>query len=182
MMTKKRHESAHPGRQRLYEGRIIDLNLEHVHLPGGQEVELEIVRHPGGAAVVAIDAEQRVCLLRQFRHAADGWLWELPAGKLDPGEAPEVTALRELAEEAGVEADRLTSLGIMHSSPGVCTEIIHLYMARDLSTAELNHEHGEVIEVHWEPLSEVLIWCDEGKITDAKTLVGLYRAAALLRE
>jgi len=181
-MTKKRHESAHPGRQRLYEGRIIDLNLEHVHLPGGQEVELEIVRHPGGAAVVAIDAEQRVCLLRQFRHAADGWLWELPAGKREPGEEHEVTAQPDPAQDAGVAADRLTSLGIMHSSPGVCTEIIHLYMARDLSTAELNHEHGEVIEVHWEPLSEVLIWCDEGKITDAKTLVGLYRAAALLRE
>ncbi len=168
------------GFQTLFQGRVIELGLERVGLPNGQQVELEIVRHPGGAAAVALDDHGRVCLLHQYRHAAGGWLWELPAGKLDPGELPEATASRELTEEAGVEARRLIPLGFTHSSPGVCTEVVHLFLARDLTESELAHEHGELIEIHWEPLEKALTWCDEGRITDAKTLVGLYRAAAML--
>lgn len=168
-------------REPIFKGRVIDVARETVELPNGRQVELEIIRHPGGAAVVALDAERRVCLLRQFRHAGDGWLWELPAGKLDPGEGPFATAVRELAEEAGVTAGDWFGLGFMHSSPGVFTEVIHLWLARDLAMQAHAQESDEVIEVHWLPLTQALDWCADGTITDAKTLIGLYRAEAALR-
>ena len=91
-------------REPLFQGRVVDVAVETVELPNGRRVELEVIRHPGGAATVALDEQERVCLLRQFRHAGGGWLWELPAGKIDPGEEPLATARRELEEEAGVRA------------------------------------------------------------------------------
>ncbi len=167
-------------RKQVYHGRIIDLNLETVTLPNGVQAELEIVRHPGGAAAVALDAQQRVCLLRQFRHAAGGWLWELPAGKLDAGETPLTTARRELQEEAGVAAARWQALGRLVSSPAVLTEVIHLFLARDLTAVEAGHEQHEVIEVHWIALDQALAWAATDTILDAKTAIGLFRAQALL--
>ena len=107
-------------------------------------------------------------------------MWELPAGKIDPGEAPLATATRELAEEAGVSAADWIDLGFMHSSPGVFTEVIYLWLARDLVLRDHAQERDEVMEIHWLPLGQALDWCSDGTITDAKTLVGLYRAAALL--
>lgn len=168
-------------RESIYQGRVIDIAIETVELPNGRTADLEIVRHPGGAAVVALDEQERVCLLRQFRHAGGGWLWELPAGKIDAGEAPLVTARRELEEEAGLSAEDWTDLGILHSSPGIFTEIIALFLARGLESRERDHGHDEVIEVHWMPLSQALDWCNDGTITDAKSLIGLYRAGALIR-
>jgi ADP-ribose pyrophosphatase len=165
-----------------FHGKIVDVGVERVRLPNGRQVDLEVIRHPGGAAAVALDERRRVCLLRQYRHVAGGWLWELPAGKLDPGEGPAVTAERELAEEAGLVAATWDSLGQMHSSPGVFAEVIHLFLARGLSEVDLGHGADEVIEVHWVALDKVLQWCLNGTITDAKTLVGLYRAAAFLRQ
>jgi ADP-ribose pyrophosphatase len=172
---------ADKSRRQVFQGKIIDVGVEHVRLPNGRHVDLEVVRHPGGAAAVAIDDRRRVCLLRQFRHVAGGWLWELPAGKLDPGEGPATTAERELAEEAGLMAATWDSLGRLHSSPGVFAEVIHLFLARGLSEVNLGHDVDEVIEVHWIALDQVLDWCLDGTITDAKTLVGLYRAADFLR-
>lgn len=163
----------------IYRGKIIELCLENVMLPNGALVELEIVHHPGGAAVVALDRENQVCLLRQYRHAIGGWLWELPAGKLDPGEPPLTTAQRELEEEAGLRATRWESLGKIISSPGVFTEIVYLFLARDLSSVPANTEAHEVLEVHWVPFTEALARAREGEITDAKTLVGLFRAGAV---
>jgi ADP-ribose pyrophosphatase len=168
-------------RETIFQGSVIDLGVETVELPNGNQAALEIVRHPGGAAAVALDEQERVCLLRQFRHAADGWLWELPAGKIDPGETPFATAARELGEEAGVTAADWTDLGPMHSSPGVCTEVIHLFLGRGLEPVGHAHHRDEVIEIHWLPLSQALDWCGDGTITDAKTLVGLYRASALIK-
>jgi 8-oxo-dGTP pyrophosphatase MutT (NUDIX family) len=178
---KAREVPTDAGRTSIFKGKVIDLGLEQVRLPTGRDVQLEVIRHPGGAAVVAVDERQRVCLLRQYRHAAGGWLWELPAGKIDPGEGPAATAERELAEEAGLFAASWDSLGYLHSSPGVFTEVIHLYLARGLSEIDLGHEADEVIEVHWFPLADALIWCADGNITDAKTLIGLYRADGMLR-
>ncbi len=161
----------------IYQGRVVRLNVEDVQLPSGHRVPLEIVHHPGGAAVVALDAARRVCLLRQFRHAAGGWIWELPAGKLEPDEPPAVTARRELAEEGGVRATSWHSLGHYLSSPGVLTERIHLYLARDLEPAPGTHEAGEVFEVHWIELERALEWIDTGAIEDGKTGFGLLKAA-----
>jgi 8-oxo-dGTP pyrophosphatase MutT (NUDIX family) len=169
------------GTRRVYAGRVVTLDVEVVSLPDGEEVELEIVRHPGGAAVVALDAEGRVCLLRHYRHAAGGWLWELPAGKLDGGEAPLLTARRELAEEAGVSAGLWTGLGTVISSPGVFTEIVHLYLARGLSPAVAAPEPGELFEVTCTPLGDACRRALEGDITDSKTVIGLLRAEYRLR-
>ena len=166
----------------LFRGRIISLTQERVRLPNGHEAELEIVHHPGGAAVVALDQADQVCLLRQYRYATGGWLWELPAGKIDDEEPPAQTAQRELVEEAGREATDWRELGFMHSSPGIFTEVVYLYLARHLIPVALGHEQEEVIEVHWVPLNQAMEWCRDGTISDAKTLIGLFRAQALLAE
>jgi ADP-ribose pyrophosphatase len=157
----------------VFTGRVLTLNLEQVRLPNGQVAELEIAHHPGGAAVVAIDAEGRVCLLRQFRHAAGGWLTELPAGKLDGGEPPLECARRELAEEAGVSARRWEKLGEFFSSPGVLTEVIHLFLAQDLEPADASPEDHEVLEATWIPLRDAVDLAACGQLQDAKSLIGL---------
>lgn len=158
------------------------MDVDVVELPNGQRTELEIVHHPGGAAVVAIDEKDRLCLLRQYRYAASGWLWELPAGKIDAKESPLATAQRELAQEARIRAACWISLGCILSSPGVFTESIHLFLAHELSCEPGGEpEAHEVIEVHWLTLDKALTWASSGRILDAKTLVALYRAQAHLR-
>jgi ADP-ribose pyrophosphatase len=161
-----------------FSGRVIEVNVERVRLPNGSVADLEIIHHPGGAAVVAIDTQQRVCMLYQYRHAAGGWVWELPAGKIDHREPPLQTAQRELAEEGGMTAARWDSLGDALSSPGVFTEVIYLYLARDLSPTTSAPEEHEVFSVEWRPLSEWLALAHRGDIRDAKTLIGLFRASA----
>jgi ADP-ribose pyrophosphatase len=166
-----------PDQQTLhYCGRVVRLTTDEVVLPNGHRALLEVVHHPGGAAVAALDAAGRVCLLRQYRYVADGFLWELPAGKLEPPEPPLATAQRELAEEAGVQAAHWRALGECLSSPGVFTERIHLYLATGLTPAASAHERSEVIEVHWVPLTEACSWALDGTITDMKTALGLLRA------
>jgi ADP-ribose pyrophosphatase len=163
-------------KREIYAGRVLRLNIETVRLPNGHVTDLEIMHHPGGAAVVAIDAQRRVCLLRQFRHAVGGYLWELPAGKLEPGEPPATTAARELIEEAGCRAARWLELGYSVSSPGVFTEKVYLYLALDLTPVERAPEAGEVFEVHWLPFEDALKRCADGDIADSKTVLGLWRA------
>lgn len=165
----------------VFKGRVLTLNLEQVRLPNGHVAELEIAHHPGGAAVVALDADGRVCLLRQFRHAAGGWLIELPAGKLDGGEPPLECAQRELAEEAGVVATHWEKLGEFYSSPGVLTEVIHLFLARDLAATDARPEEHEVFEARWIPLEEAVELAADGRLQDAKSLIGLLWAREKLR-
>jgi 8-oxo-dGTP pyrophosphatase MutT (NUDIX family) len=164
----------------IYRGTIIDVGIETVALPNGKQVDLEVVRHPGGAAVVAVDAQDQVCLLRQYRYAANGWIWELPAGKLDAGESPILTAQRELSEEAQLQGARWRCLGSMLTSPGVLSERVHLFLAQELTPRVGETEPHEVLEVHWLSLTEAIGWAGCGTIIDAKTLIGLYRAQQFL--
>ena len=166
-----------PEKQTLqYQGRVIRVTTDEVRLPNGHQALLEVVHHPGGAAAVALDSAGRVCLLRQYRYVADGWLWELPAGKLEPDEPPLLTAQRELVEEAGVSAQAWRSLGVCLSSPGVFSERLHLYLATELAAATAAHERAEVIEVHWVPFEQACGWALDGTIADCKTAIGLLRA------
>ena len=160
----------------VFRGKITYLTVDTVDLPNGHRADLEILHHPGGAAIVAIDDQNRVCLLHQFRHAAGGYVWELPAGKLEPDEPSELTAKRELIEEAGVAASTWRSLGISLSSPGVFTERIHLYLATNLTPAPDAREAAEVFEVHWVDLETAVQRVLNGEIDDSKTGMGLLRA------
>jgi 8-oxo-dGTP pyrophosphatase MutT (NUDIX family) len=169
-----------PSITNVFTGRVIAVNIEQVELPNGRTAELEIIRHPGGAAVVALDEDHRVCLLRQFRHAADGWIWELPAGKIDNREPPLQTAQRELEEEAGIAADSWRSLGDYLSSPGVLTEVVHLFLATELHTLPPRPEEHEVFEVHWLPFAHALAMAHSGELRDGKSLAAIFRASVHL--
>jgi ADP-ribose pyrophosphatase len=164
--------------RKVYSGKIIDLSVDTVRLPNGNTVELEIIRHPGGAAVVALNHHNQVCLIRQYRYIAQDWLWELPAGKIDNNEDPQLTAIRELKEEAGIAARSWQSLGYYTSSPGVFAEIVHLYLALDLETGESEHEDDEVIEVHWIDFPQARQWALDNTISDGKSALALLRAWA----
>jgi ADP-ribose pyrophosphatase len=165
----------------IYRGRVVNLRQERVMLPSGVETTLDLMDHPGAAAIIAVDDEGQVVLIRQYRHAASGWLWEVPAGTLDEGELPLACARRELEEEAGVGAASFFELGFIYTAPGFCNERIWLYLAEGLSPAEAERDFDEVIEeVRRVPLEEALCMVDRGEIVDAKTSVGLFRAARVL--
>jgi 8-oxo-dGTP pyrophosphatase MutT (NUDIX family) len=171
-----------PDKQTLhFAGRVVQVTTDEVVLPNGHRALLEVVHHPGGAASVAVDERSCVCLLRQYRYVAGGWLWELPAGKLEPGEPPLATAQRELTEEAGVSARHWRSLGTCLSSPGVFTERLHLFLAGGLTAVQPAQEHAEVIEIHWVPFTQACGWAIDGTIADCKTALGVLRAREVLR-
>ncbi len=163
---------------RLYSGRIINLDLDTVRFPNDSTGRLEMLRHPGASAVVpfldpAADADPRILLLRQFRHAADGYIWEVPAGRLDSGESPEACAARELEEETGMRARRLEHLTTMFTTPGFTDERIHLYLAEGLEQGAEHREVDEFMELHTPRWSEVLRLIGSGEIVDGKTLASL---------
>ncbi len=160
-----------------FDGQIIHAGAEQVKLPDGRSMLMDVVHHPGGAAVVALNDHQQICLLRQYRGVMGEWIWELPAGKIDNQEAPLETAQRELQEEAGVKAQHWQELGLSLSSPGVFTERVWLYLARGLQQSTQQLEEHEILERHWLDFEEALGWAKTGKISDAKTVVGLFRAA-----
>jgi len=167
--------------RRIHDGRLIQLDEETVSLPNGREVVLDIVRHPGGAVVVALNDHRQVCLLRQYRHAAGGTIWELPAGCIDRGDlAPMVTARRELEEEAGLVAERWDDLGSIFTSPGFSDEILYLYLARDLKETRTDHGADELIEIRWVAFNKALEMIDSNEIRDGKTVAGLLKARSRL--
>jgi ADP-ribose pyrophosphatase len=166
--------------ERIYDGRIVKLDLHDVRLPNGEQSKREIVSHPGAVAVVPLDADQTILLVRQYRMAADRILLEVPAGTLDPGEAPEICAERELQEEAGYKPGRLTPLGGIFAAPGYTTEFIHLFLATDLQVSSLELDDDEFIEVVRVPLVDALQMIDSGEIVDSKTVAILLRTARYL--
>jgi len=164
--------------ERLYTGRIVNLELDTVRFPDGSTGRLEMLRHPGASAVVPFldgpdDPDPRVLLIRQFRHAADGFIWEVPAGRLDPGETPEACARRELEEETGMRAAALERLTTIYTTPGFTDERIHLFLAHDLEAGAHRREADEFMELHTLRWSEILQRINAGEITDGKTLVSL---------
>ena len=159
-----------------FSGRIIEVSTERLLYSNGREYDLDFVRHPGAAAVVAVDATNRVCMVRQYRHGVTDFLWEIPAGKLDSGEPPQICAVRELAEETGVTAKRWTSLGQYLPAPGIFTEVIHLYLARDLLIGAANPDADEDLEIQWLPLEEAVAKVQSGEWNDGKTALALWRA------
>jgi ADP-ribose pyrophosphatase len=167
-------------RRLVLKGRVFEIGVDRVVLPNGLEVQLEILRHPGAAAVVPLTDAGEVLLLRQYRYASGEFLWEIPAGTLEDGEEPEHCAGRELEEEAGVRAGELVDLGPMVPVPGYSTERIWLYLARGLRPALQRLERDELVtEVRATPIDEALRWLVDGTIVDAKTAIALFRAQAL---
>jgi ADP-ribose pyrophosphatase len=168
----------------IYKGRIVNLRVERVTLPNGTAIDLELMHHVGASAVVAADERNQVVLIRQYRHAAGGYIWELPAGVLaSPDEPPEACAARELREEAGLVAARLRHLGFIFTTPGFCNERIHLFLARGLRDEGHAHEADEVIaEIARFPVAEAIDMIRSGAIVDGKTVAGLFLAAAALGE
>jgi len=167
--------------RRVYKGPILEVHLDRVRLPNGQVADLEIVRHPGAAAVVPLHADGRVRLIRQYRYAAAGFILEVPAGKLDPGEGPEACALREIQEEAGLRAGRLHDLGFILTTPGFTDERIHLFVATALEPVPATPEEDEIITTLDLPLESTLDLIARGAITDGKTLCALMRTEQELR-
>lgn len=165
----------------VFTGRVLQVNLEEVRLPNDHLATLEMVHHPGGAAVVALDDQKRICLVRQYRHAANGYIWELPAGKIDNKEPPLQTAQRELEEEAGRRAREWRSLGDYLSSPGFLTEVVHLFLATGLIEVANQLEASEVLEAHWLPFEQVMQMARAGELRDGKSLAGLLRATAYVQ-
>ena len=164
----------------LHESPIIRLQRDTVEFPDGSTGTLDIVRHPGASAIVPMlddltALDPRVLLIRQFRHAVGGWIWEVPAGRLDAGgkEHPELAAARELTEETGYSAARLERLTSIVTTPGFSDEIIHLFLATGLTPGQHHREPGEFMELHEVRWSEAMRMVRSGGIVDSKTLVGL---------
>jgi len=164
--------------ERLYHGRIVSLDRDTVRFPDGSTGQLEMLRHPGASAVVPFlddpgDTDPRVLLIRQFRHAAEEFIWEVPAGRLDPGETPEACARRELEEETGMRARTLERLTMIYTTPGFTDERIHLFLAHGLEAGTQRREADEFLELHPLRWSEVMALVRSGEIQDGKTLTSL---------
>ena len=163
--------------KQIYSGRVVHLHVDTVLLPNGMTVELEVIRHPGAAAVVPLKEDGTVILIRQFRHAAGGFIYEIPAGKLNSGEDPIHCAQRELEEEIGYRAARFELLSSIFTAPGFTDEVIHIYRGTGLTKGRQQLDKDEVLEVIEVPLQKALAMVREGQIRDAKTIVGLQSAS-----
>ena len=171
--------------KRVYTGRVISLDVDTVRFPNGTVGELEMVRHSGASAVVPFlndpGMDPEVLLIRQYRYAADGYVYEIPAGRLDPGERPEACAMRELREETGYSARDFVPLTTIFTTPGFTDERIHLFMATGLTKGESSLETDEILDLAPMPLAQALGMIETGEIQDAKTAVALLFAATFHR-
>jgi ADP-ribose pyrophosphatase len=159
----------------VYEGRLFDVELDDIAMAEGVVARREIIRHPGAVCMVPVDHQGNLLLVTQYRHAAGERLLELPAGTLEPGEAPEATVVRELQEEVGMYPGRVAALGGFFVAPGYTTEYIHLFACTELTPARLEGDADEDIEVEALGLDEALAAIDSGRIRDAKSIVGILR-------
>lgn len=164
----------------VFRGKILDVRRDSVELPDGRTATMEVVHSADATAVVAINSNREVLLINQFRYSAGGMLLEIPAGKMETGESPLECARRELEEETGYRAQNLRHLASFFTTPGFCTEKIHLFLAADLTLNSQNLDRDEFIEVVAMPLDKALEKVDRGEIADAKTIVGLLTANRIL--
>jgi len=165
--------------ERVYAGRLLKIDRDRVELPNGRTTDLEMVRHPGAAAIVPFIGDDEILMVRQFRYATSGFILEVPAGTLNPDEPPDACALREVEEEVGHRAGRMTKIGAIYTTPGFTDEIIHLYVARDLVPVRQNLDHDEVLTVERLPFRRALAMIREGGIIDAKSICALMLARDL---
>jgi ADP-ribose pyrophosphatase len=157
----------------IYKGKVVVLNVETVTLPNGATVDLEVIRHPGAAAIVPMKDDGTVILIRQFRHAAGGFIYEIPAGKLHPGEDPRDCAARELEEEIGYRASSFELLTSIFTAPGFADEVIHIYKGTGLTKGRQKLDHDEVLHVVELTIEKAIAQIRDGTIRDGKTIVGL---------
>lgn len=168
--------------KRVYTGRVLNLDIDTVRFPDGSVGELEIIRHSGASAVVPFlsdpaGVDPQLLLIRQYRYAAGGYMYEIPAGRLDPDELPEACAHRELREETGCTAERMQRLFTMFTTPGFTDERIHVFMATGLTQGALHREADEFLDVETVPLTRALSMVEGGEIQDGKTALALLFAA-----
>lgn len=175
-MTERRVEHTRP-----YEGVIVNVDLDRVELPNGRLARREIVAHPGGVAAVPLNEDGTVTVVRQFRYAFDRVLTEIPAGKLEYGEDPKAGILRELQEEIGAQVGELIELGSIYPSPGFCQEVLHLYLAKDLTYGACCPDEDEFLEVDRVPFDTLLEQVMNGEIKDAKTVAAVLKTKLLLK-
>jgi ADP-ribose pyrophosphatase len=168
--------------RRIYSGKVVTLDIDQVRFPDGSTGEMEMVRHGGAAAILPFLSDPagddpQIMLIKQFRHAAGGYLYEVPAGKLEKDESPEECAVRELREETGCTAQRIQHLFTTFTTPGFTDEQIHVFIAVGLTRGEAHREHDEFLEVHTMKLSRALQMIQQGDIRDAKTALAILYAA-----
>ena len=161
-------------------GRVFDITLENVSLPNGACIDMEIIRHPGAAAIVPMTDNQEILMLKQYRYAIGRYWWEIPAGTFDGREEPLLCARRELTEETGFSAEIWEPLGAVTPVPGYSDERIHLFLARNLSRASQNLDLDEIIEVHALSIDQVLTMIINGELEDAKSIVAIFKALGKL--
>jgi len=166
--------------QLIYDGQVVKLRVDTVRMPGGRETQREIVEHGDCVAIIAIDADDNVLLVKQFRKPVEKELLEIPAGSIDPGEDPVTTVRREMQEETGYLPQKVERLGGFYSSPGFCTEYLHLYLATDLTPSPLYAEDTESIKLTRVPISQIRSLIASGSICDAKSITGLLIYSSLL--
>jgi ADP-ribose pyrophosphatase len=162
--------------RRVYTGRLLKIDRDEVLLPNGRTTDLEMVRHPGASAIVPFVTADEILLIRQFRYATGGFILEVPAGTLHPGEDPDACARREVEEESGHRAGRLRRLASIFTTPGFTDEIIHLYAAYDLEPVAQRLDHDEVLTVERVPYARALEMIREGAIVDSKSICALMLA------
>ena len=160
----------------VYNGRIIRVRRDEVLLPGGGHGVREVVDHPGGVGILALDDKGQVALVRQYRYAVGEHLWEIPAGKREKGEEPRITARRELHEEVGADAERWTGLGMLIASPGCYAEVLYLYLAEGLTFGAQHLDKDEFLQVQFVPFAEVVEQCMRGELQDGKTVTAVLKA------